>query len=166
MNHLTRKNHREPIAIICMGCRFPGNANSVQAFWEMLLAGVDAVGEIPEERWDSREYYHPDPTQPGKMYTRSGAFLQHIDQFDAAFFGISPTEAATMDPQQRLLLETSWEALEDAGLPAQQLAGSQTGVFVGICANEYADITTKRHPTLVNPYTNAGVEQSIASNRL
>jgi acyl transferase domain-containing protein/acyl carrier protein len=158
---LTPLSHN-PIALIGIGCRFPGQVSNPHAFWELLRNGIDAVGEIPPARWNPDLYYHPDPAQPGKMYTRSGAFLTNIDQFDAAFFGISASEAASMDPQQRMLLETSWEALEDAGLSAHQLAGSQTGVFVGICSNEYSGVGKQD----VNPYSNAGVEQSIASNRI
>ncbi|GHO54873.1 type I polyketide synthase [Ktedonobacter robiniae] len=156
----------EPIAIVGLGCRFPGDANSPQAFWELLLNGTDPVGEIPTERWDLRRYYHPDPSQPGKMYSRHASLLKQVDQFDAAFFGISPMEASRMDPQQRLLLEVAWEGLEDAGLVPQQLAGSQTGVFVGICSRDYSDIQ-RQDPTAANPYSSAGSDAlSIAANRI
>src|SRR5256885_6743206 len=93
----------EPIAIIGMGCRFPGNATTPQAFWQLLLSGTDAIREIPADRWDLRQHYHPDPSKPGKMYSRWGGVLDEIDQFDAPFFGISAVEAQHMDPQQRLL---------------------------------------------------------------
>ncbi len=126
----------EPIAIIGMGCRFPG-ADSPQAFWRLLRDGVDAVGEIPAGRWDVEAYYDPDPSKKGKMYVRHGAFLDGVDLFDAQFFGISPREALSLDPQQRLLLEVSWEALERAGQAPDRLAGSRTGVFVGIGQNDY-----------------------------
>src|SRR5712691_593879 len=128
----------EPIAIIGMGCRFPGGASNPAAFWQLLRDGVDAVGEVPPDRWDIDALYDQDPAAPGKMYTRWAGFLEGVDQFDPAFFGISPREAATMDPQQRLLLEVAWEALEYAGLPPEQLSGSASGVFVGVCGSDYA----------------------------
>ncbi len=155
----------EPIALIGIGCRFPGNVQSPQAFWELLLHGTDAVTEVPEGRWDLRRYYHPDPDRPGTMHTRHGAFLERIDGFDASFFGIAPLEASRMDPQQRLLLEVSWEALEDAGAVPQALTGSATGVFVGICFNDYQH-WQKQYPTEINAYSNAGGAMSIAANRL
>ena len=105
----------EPIAIIGIGCRFPG-ANSPEAFWQLLRNGVDAITEIPSNRWDLRELYDPNLDIPGKMNSRCGGFLPQVDQFDPQFFGISPREAVSMDPQQRLLLLVAWEALEDAGL--------------------------------------------------
>src|SRR5262249_9046779 len=105
---------REPLAIIGIGCRFPGGANSPQAFWELLCAGVDATREVPIDRWDARKFYDPDPQKSGKMHTCRGGYLERIDQFDAHFFGIAPREAVWLDPQQRLLLQVTWEALEDA----------------------------------------------------
>ena len=101
------------IAIVGMGCRFPG-APSPKAFWELLKNGVDAVGEVPADRWSLSSFYDPNPAARGKTYARWGGFLESIDKFDAAFFGISPREAECMDPQQRLLLELAWESLEDA----------------------------------------------------
>jgi amino acid adenylation domain-containing protein len=129
----------EPIAVIGMGCRFPG-ADSPAAFWDLLRAGIDAITEVPADRWNIDDYYDPDPETPGKMYTRHGGFLKNVDQFDAAFFRISPREAVSMDPQQRLLLEVCWEALEDAYVPPDSLQGSATGVFVGITTNDYAQL--------------------------
>src|SRR5205085_3969236 len=119
---------REPIAIIGMGCRFPGGS-SPEAFWQLLKDGRDAISEVPADRWDIDAFYDPDPAAPGKMNTRWGAFLDQVDRFDSGFFGIAPREALRMDPQQRLLLEVAWEALEDAGQPVEQLAGSQSGIF-------------------------------------
>jgi len=109
------RSKTEPIAIIGMGCRFPGCANNPENFWQLLRDGVDAIAERPSERWDIDAYYDPDPELAGKIYTRYGGFLQQVDRFDPFFFGISPREAASLDPQQRLLLEVSWEALENAG---------------------------------------------------
>ena len=127
----------EPIAVIGMGCRFPGGADGPDAYWRLLLDGVDAVGEIPRDRYDVDAIFDPKRGQPGKIYTRKGAFLAGIDQFDAAFFSISPREAVNLDPQQRLLLEVAWEALEHAGQNPDQLRGSRSGVFVGIGRNDY-----------------------------
>ena len=104
----------EPIAVLGIGCRFPGAENPEQ-FWQLLLSGRDAVTEVPPERWDVDAYYDGDPQAPGKTYSRWGGFLDRVDEFDAAFFGISPREARHMDPRQRILLETAWEALEHAG---------------------------------------------------
>ncbi|MEO0686193.1 MAG: polyketide synthase, partial [Cyanobacteria bacterium J06649_11] len=128
----------EPIAIIGMDCRFPGGANSPQAYWELLREGIDAITEVPRERWLIDDYYDSDPDVPGKMYTRYGGFIDNVDKFDPQFFGISPREATKMDPQQRLLLEVSYTALEGAGQCVQELNGSHTGVFIGISFDDYA----------------------------
>ena len=130
----------EPIAIVGMSCRFPGAAHDLDAYWQLLNDGVDAISEVPRERWDVDAYYDPDPEAPGRMYSRFGGFLDDVDQFDPAFFRITPREAAAMDPQQRLLLEVSHEALEHAGIPVDSLKGSRTGVFVGITTNDYANL--------------------------
>ncbi|HLZ56292.1 MAG TPA: type I polyketide synthase, partial [Ktedonosporobacter sp.] len=159
----TIHDSREPIAVIGIGCRLPGNANSPRTFWQMLLSGQDAMNDLPGDRWNTQMYYHPDPTQPGKMYIRHGACLDQIDQFDPGFFGISALEASNMDPQQRLLLEVSYEALEDAGIPFHHLSGSATGVFIGTWASNYGD---SQDVAAINAYTNAGKALSITSNRL
>ncbi|SEM07122.1 myxalamid-type polyketide synthase MxaB [Stigmatella aurantiaca] len=124
------------IAILGMGCRFPGGADDPESFWRLIHDGRDATIEIPADRWDAGRYYSPE-RQPGKMYTRRGGFVPRLFDFDARFFGISGSEARNMDPQQRLLLEVAWEALEDAGIPPGSLAGSRTGVFVGASGGEY-----------------------------
>lgn len=128
----------EPIAVIGMGCRFPGGADSPARFWNLLENGADAIIDLPGDRWDMNAYYDADPDAPGKMTLRNGGFLTGIDRFDASFFGISPREAACMDPQHRLILEVGWEALENAGVAPTGLKGSSTGVFVGIGQNDYA----------------------------
>ena len=157
----------EPIAIIGMSCRFPGGANDPEAFWQLLHDGVDAITEVPPERWNIDAYYDPDNDAPGKMYTRSAGFLQDIDQFDPEFFGISAREAVSIDPQQRLLLEVSWEALENAGQAPKQLTGTQTGIFVGIGQNDYANLQMKLgEPTKINAYTGTGNGFCFASGRL
>lgn len=127
----------EAIAIIGLGCRFPG-ADNPEAFWQLLEEGREAIAQVPPDRWDIDAYFHPNPDTPGKMYTRFGGFLDHIDQFDPLFFGISPREAANIDPAHRLLLQVSWEALENAAQIKPRLASSPTGVFIGITANDYA----------------------------
>ena len=131
-------NVAEPIAIVGVGCRFPGGVSSPGDFWELLRGGVDAIRELPVDRWDIEDYYHPTPGTPGKTYTRRGGYLDRIDAFDPAFFGISPREAASMDPQHRLFLEVCWEALEHAGIPPTSLAGTRSAVFAGIGQDDYA----------------------------
>src|SRR5262245_26211588 len=132
----------EPIAIIGIGCRFPGGVNDPAAFWSLLERGADAVTEVPADRWEPRAFYDPDPSRPGKTYSRWGGFVAGIDRFDPRSFGISPREAARMDPQHRLLLEVAWEALEDAGLPLARLSGSKTAVYAGISSFDYAVLET------------------------
>jgi acyl transferase domain-containing protein/NADPH:quinone reductase-like Zn-dependent oxidoreductase/acyl carrier protein len=155
----------EPFAIIGIGCRFPGGAWGPEALWRLLLAGFDGVGEVPADRWDAGQFYHPDRTVPGKACTRRGSFLERIDLFDADFFGISPREAARTSPQHRLLLELTWEALEDAGVPPEHLAGSRTGVFIGASTDEYGERQFKDLTTL-NAYSCIGSALSIAANRI
>lgn len=125
-------NTRQALAIIGIGCRFPGGAAGAGALWERLAAGVDAISEVPRERWEVERFFHPEASAPGKTYARHGGFLdQSPFDFDAAFFGLSNREAAVLDPQQRLLLEVAWEAFEDAGLDPAVLRGRPVGVFVG-----------------------------------
>jgi microcystin synthetase protein McyD len=154
----------DPIVIVGMGCRFPGEAKNLQAFWELLEQGREAVSEIKPDRWDQATWYDADPNAIGKIYAPYGAFLEDIDQFDADFFGIIPREAIAMDPQQRLLLETTWEALENAGQNPQQLYNSQTGVFIGCMTQDYAQLSYAPHT--INAYTGSGVSVSVASGRL
>jgi polyketide synthase 12 len=160
----TRGSADEPIAVIGMACRLPGAA-SPEEFWQLLRNGTDAIREVPPSRWNIDEYYDANPATPGKMNTRWGGFLDGIDEFDTRFFAITPREAVRMDPQQRLLLEVVWEALEDAGLSTERIAGSRGGVFVGICANEYG-VMQFRDPKMSDPYAGSGNALSIAANRL
>ncbi len=161
-----RQDSSEPIAIVGMACRIPGGANDPRAYWELLREGRSGIREVPRERWSIDDVYDPDPNAPGKMYTRSGGFLEgaEIDKFDAQFFGISPREAISMDPQQRLLLECAWEALEHAGEPALDLVGSRTGVFVGISSNDYGQ--RQAASALVDPYSGTGNAASVAAGRV
>lgn len=157
----------EPIAIVGIGCRFPGAAG-LEEFWTLLRAGGDAISEIPPERWDIAALYDPLPGTTARMSTRWGGFLPGIDRFDPHFFGISPREAAAMDPQQRLLLEVTWEALENAGQPPDRLAGSRTGVYVGIGGFDYSNVIMnyEHHLKVINAYLGTGNAHSIAANRI
>jgi acyl transferase domain-containing protein/NADPH:quinone reductase-like Zn-dependent oxidoreductase len=155
------------VAIIGMGCRFPGGADSPASYWRLLRDGIDAVSEVPADRYDLDDLFDADPAAPGKVYTRWGGFLEAVDGFDATFFGIAPREARRMDPQQRLLLEVVWEALEDGGQPPDRLAGTNAGVFVGISTREYTDVQLlPLHPQRIDGHVNAGTAFSIAANRV
>ncbi|MDB5313855.1 MAG: mycocerosate synthase [Gemmataceae bacterium] len=170
-SHVPERDHtppsNDPIAIIGIGCRLPGHANTPAAFWKNLLDGVDAITEVPADRWSTAAFYDPEPGKPGKSHARWGGFVDAIDQFDPHFFGISPREAARMDPQQRMLLEVAWEAVEDAGQPLGQLAGHRVGVFVGISSWDYSVLQTSfRDRAAIDTYTNTGGSLSIAANRI
>jgi acyl transferase domain-containing protein len=154
----------EPIAVVGMGCRVPG-AEDVEAFWDLLAGGVDAVTEVPPERWDVDAYYDDNAGVPGKMNTRCGGFLKGIELFDPAFFGLSPRAAAFMDPQQRLLLEVVWEAFEHAGIAPREVAGSECGVFIGISQSDYARMVSGDTDD-INAYSLTGNALSVTVNRL
>jgi len=154
----------EPIAIIGLGCRFPGGSNPKE-FWNSLHNGVDCISEIPGDRWNNDLFYDPDPTVPGKMNTRWGGFISNVADFSPSFFRITPYEAERIDPQQRLLLEVAWEALESSGYASEHLRGSQTGVFIGISTNDYLDLQFS-DPKYVDGYAGTGNSRSIAANRL
>ena len=168
MNQINQTNQkREPLAIIGIGCRFPGEANDPESFWKLLRTEVDAVTEIPEDRWAIEKYYHPEPGAPGKTYSRWGGFIKGIDQFEPECFGISPSEASYMDPQHRLLLEVAWEALEDAGQVIDRQVGMNAGVFIGISTSDYAQIQLSPNDNcLVDAHTATGGVFSIAANRI
>ncbi|MEU2032856.1 SDR family NAD(P)-dependent oxidoreductase [Nocardia amamiensis] len=157
----------DPIVIVGMSCRFPGGVRTPEEFWDLLWQGRDAITEVPPQRWDIDAYYDPDPAVLGTMYTRWGGFIDGADEFDPAFFGIGAPEARAMDPQQRLLLETSWEALERSGRAPGGLAGSRTGVFVGLCFSEYPGTPTQAaNPTAIGAYSVIGSAPSVAAGRL
>jgi len=157
----------EPIAVIGIGCRFPGGADSPEAFWRVLHEGVDAVGDIPPDRWDVDAYFDPDPQATGKIVTRRGCFLKDVSRFDPEFFGISPREAVSLDPQHRLLLEVGWEALEDASQSPTALEESQTGLFVGIGQNDYAQRRLYRgDPNRIDTYDGTGNGFCFSTGRL
>ncbi|WP_394827354.1 type I polyketide synthase [Pendulispora albinea] len=160
-----REEH-EPVAILGIGCRLPGGVDSPDSFWDALMAGFHPIEDVPSKhRFDVDAYFDPDADKPGTVYTRRGSFVHGIDGFDPAVFGISPREAEAMDPQHRLLLEVAWEALERAGLVPRALVGSMTGVYVGLSANDYAQLAT-RAPHVIDAHTGAGNSMAVAAGRL
>ncbi|GAB2187696.1 SDR family NAD(P)-dependent oxidoreductase [Roseibium sp. LAB1] len=156
-------NPREPVAIIGVGLRLPG-ADSLDDFWQHLAAGHCLISEVPAERWDAEDL-RGEPAKGNKTNSIWGGFLEQADCFDAAFFGISPREAAWMDPQQRFALEMAWHAIENAGYRASDLAGSRTGVYMGVCHWDYAELLEK-HLANVDAYTPTGIAFSIIANRV
>ncbi|WP_204807914.1 type I polyketide synthase [Mycobacterium riyadhense] len=161
----SRTTLAEPVAVVGIGCRFPGNVTGPESFWELLVQGRNAISGIPPERWDADEFYSPDPLTPGHMTTKWGGFVPDIAGFDAEFFGITPREAASMDPQQRMLLEVAWEALEHAGIPTDSLSGTRTGVMMGVYFNEYQSMLASS-PDNVDAYTGTGNSHSITAGRI
>lgn len=157
----------EPIAILGMGCRFPGGVENPGDLWRLLLDGRDAVTEVPADRWNIDDFYDPDPDAPGKMWVRSAGFIDDVAGFDPMFFGIAPREASSMDPQQRLLLEVAWEALEHAAIAPDGLAESATGVFVGMTTSDYTNVQLEAAGLAsLDAYYASGSAHSIASGRL
>ena len=158
---------KERIAIIGVGCRFPGGVNCADSLWKLLVEGREGVVEVPPDRWNVQRYYDAEPGVAGKSIAKRGGFLDAIDQFDPQFFGISPREAPYVDPQHRLLLETAWEAIEDAGLVLDFEHGTDLGVFVGISHNDYQGIqSTPFDHSTISPHTPTGSAHSIAANRI
>ena len=160
-----KEHAHERIAVVGFACRFPG-ADDIESFWELLRDGREAIGEVPGARWDIDAYFDRDRDVPGRMAVRAGGFLADVAGFDAAFFGIAPREALSMDPQQRLLLEVTWEALEHAGIAADRLSGSPTGVFVGICNNDHFQRVVHRGDEFIDAYLASGHALSVAAGRI
>ena len=160
-----RRDRTDPIAVVGMACRFPGGADTPAAFWDLLDRGVDAVTEVPRDRWNADAFYDADPSAAGKMTTRCGAFIGGADRFDPQFFGISPREAQSMDPQQRILLEVVWEAFENANIPPATLYGSPTGVFIGITCFDHA-IRLSQSIEHFGSYAGTGSALNMAAGRV
>jgi acyl transferase domain-containing protein/NAD(P)-dependent dehydrogenase (short-subunit alcohol dehydrogenase family)/acyl carrier protein len=158
---------KEGIAIIGIGCRFPGSVNNAESFWKLLVEGREAVSEVPPDRWNVERFYDAEPGIAGKSIAKRGGFLDSIDQFDPQFFGISPREAPYIDPQHRLLLETAWEAMEDAGFVLDLENGTDLAVFAGISHNDYQVIQgTPSDSSGISPHSPTGSAHSIAANRI
>jgi len=155
----------DPIAVVGLGCRFPGSGDSAGSYWRALVAGTDAIREVPADRWNADRYFDLDPTRPGRMNTRWGSFLDDVRGFDAAFFGIAAREAETLDPQQRLLLEVACEALDDAGQTAEMLRSSLTGVFFALHNTDYLQALHANRET-INAYSTSGTVACMAPGRL
>lgn len=155
----------EPIAVVGLGCRFPGGADGPERFWELLREGRDGIVDVPHDRWPVDGWYAPDRSEPGTSYTRRGGFLtEGAHAFDAGFFGVTDAEARDMDPQHRLLLETSWQALESGGLLSGTTAERRVGVFVGVSGSEHTLLP--RQPRDAGPYTATGSAISVAAGRV
>ena len=162
-----QRAQNEPIAVIGLACRFPGDADTPDDYWRLLRQGVNAISETPPSRWDVDKLYDPDPEAVGKMMTKMGGFLRDVASFDPAFFGIAPREVPNMDPQHRLALEVSWEALEQAGLTADQLLDSETGVFMGISTSDYAHLMlTQTSLEEINAYSLTGNSANVSAGRI
>ena len=164
-NELRALKDNEPIAIIGMGCKFPGSSNSPEQFWELLKNGKCAITDIPQERWDIEKFFDKDPNAKGKSYVKKGAFIDDVDLFDAAFWGMSPMEAEALDPQQRVLLEVTYRALENARLNINKLEGSKTAVYIGIGSSDYAYINSG-DKNKIDAYSLTGTAASTASGRI
>ena len=166
---IAEKGDTEPIAVVGIGCRLPGGADSPDRFWRMLQEGESGIVGVPAERWDADAFFAEDHSVPGTIVSKEGGFLTswRPDEFDADFFGISPREAAAMDPQQRLLLEVTWEALENAGITAPMIRGTQTSVFVGMTTYDYTlTLAGRLPPEEVDPHVPFGNAANFAAGRL
>lgn len=165
---LIRDRDFEPLAIVGIGCRLPGGADSAETLWNLLCNETDATSVVPETRWHAARYHDPNPSKVGKIVTRRGGFLSDIDQFDPQFFGMSPREAHSLDPQQRLLLHAAWEALEDGGIPADRLAGTDVGVFIGGFTLDYQLLQNQGRTSRYRfkPHSATGMMMTMLANRI
>ncbi|MCL2402984.1 MAG: SDR family NAD(P)-dependent oxidoreductase, partial [Coriobacteriia bacterium] len=162
-----KKFNEDAIAVVGIGCRFPGNSNDVDQFWDLLKNGKDAVVDVPKDRWDRHTYYHKERGFSGKTVSQRGGFVDNFDKFDPQFFGITPREAAFIDPQQRLLLEVSWEAMEDAGIVAKSYAGSDAGVFIGAFTIDYQHVQFHLdHLDEIGLHSATGSMMTLVANRI
>ena len=155
----------EPIAVVGMGCRFPGGANGPEGYWNFLTNGGDGISEIPADRWNADEFYDADQFAPGRMSSKWGGFLSDVSGFDADYFGISPREAEAMDPQQRLMLEVAYEALEHAGIATEDLSGVRAAVLMGVYYGEYQTISAA-NPDAIDAYSATGNAHAVAVGRI
>lgn len=163
----TKKQRNEPIALVGIGCRFPGDADDSAAFWDLLRNGSCAIEPLPKSRWNLDHYLDSDPEAPGRMYTAAGAFIQDYDKFDPAFFGLTPREAQAMDPQHRLMLEVCYQGLEDAGIDVHSLAESKTAVIMGMGSDDYSRFSTSSmDEETIDAYTSLGSARSIGVGRI
>ena len=151
----------EPVAVVGVGCRFPGDVTGPASLWRLLLDGNDAVSEVRADRWDAEAFYDPNPLAPGRMTTKWGGFVSDVADFDAEFFGITPRETEAMDPQQRMLLEVAWEALEHAGIPPDSLDSSRSGVMMGLSSWDYTVVNIERRAE-IDAYVSTGNPHRIA----
>jgi phthiocerol/phenolphthiocerol synthesis type-I polyketide synthase D len=155
----------EPIAVVGMGCRFPGGADGPDGYWNFLANGGNGISEIPADRWNADEFYDPDQFAPGRMSSKWGGFLSDVSGFDADYFGISPREAEAMDPQQRLMLEVAYEALEHAGIATEDLSGVRAAVMMGVYYGEYQTISAA-NPDAIDAYSATGNAHAVAVGRI
>ncbi|MCL2372062.1 MAG: type I polyketide synthase [Defluviitaleaceae bacterium] len=157
----------DAIAVVGIGCRFPGNVNDADQFWDLLKNGKDAITEVPKDRWDRHTYYHKDRSFSGKTVSQRGGFIDNFDKFDPQFFGITPREAAFIDPQQRVLMEVSWEAMEDAGIVTKNYVGSDTGVYIGAFTLDYQHVQFNLdHLDEIDLHSATGSMMTLVANRL
>jgi acyl transferase domain-containing protein len=161
----TEELMQEPIAIVGIGCRVPGGAKDWRGYGDFLAEGRLGISETPKNRWNNDIFYSATPGQPSRAVTKWGGYVDDLAEFDAAFFGISPREAESMDPQQRVMLHVVWEALEDAGLRADRLAGTRTAVYVGASVNDYSQVLRLRR-AVVDPHAGTGNAMAIIANRI
>ncbi|MCV7423896.1 type I polyketide synthase [Mycobacterium yunnanensis] len=164
----TERSGQEPLAIVGIGCRLPGDVGSPESYWDLLCSGTDATRVVPDTRWNAARFHDPHPGKVGKMVTRRGGFLADVDQFDPQFFGISPREAHLLDPQQRLLLQVTWEALEDGGIAADSLAGTPVGVFIGGFTLDYQLLQNQGRTSRYRfkTHSSTGMMMTMLANRL